>query len=172
MTELWLPVVGYEGRYDVSDSGRVRSKARFVDYVDGRTGSRPELILKPTKNVRTGGRYIGMVDSAGRRKFHKLARVVLTAFIGPCPEGLESLHWDDDKDNNRLSNLRWGTRSENMFDRVRNRLHPAANQTHCRRRNHALTPENTTYTREGWRRCKTCRRDQCRASRASASATA
>jgi hypothetical protein len=40
--------------------------------------------------------------------------------VGPCPLGMEALHWDDDINNNHLSNLRWGTRTDNMRDLSRN----------------------------------------------------
>jgi hypothetical protein len=52
-----------------------------------------------------------------RRYVHHL---VLEAFVGPRPKGMECCHWDDDATNNRLSNLRWGTRLDNMQDRIRN----------------------------------------------------
>jgi hypothetical protein len=46
--------------------------------------------------------------------------LVLTAFVGPCPDGNEALHFNDIPDDNRLSNLRWGTRSQNNHDAIRN----------------------------------------------------
>jgi DNA-binding transcriptional regulator YiaG len=45
---------------------------------------------------------------------------MLIAFVGPCPDGCEGLHWDDNAANNTLLNLRWGTRSANLHDAVRN----------------------------------------------------
>ena len=48
----------------------------------------------------------------------RLHRLILEAFVGPCPDGMEGCHNDDDKLNNRLSNLRWDTRFGNMADRV------------------------------------------------------
>lgn len=45
-------------------------------------------------------------------------RLVLEVFVGPCPEGMEALHADGTRTNNKLENLRWGTRSENMQDAI------------------------------------------------------
>jgi hypothetical protein len=46
--------------------------------------------------------------------------LVLEAFAGPRPDGMDALHRDDNPTNNRFDNLRWGTRSDNLFDAVRN----------------------------------------------------
>jgi hypothetical protein len=84
--------------------------------------------------------------------------MVLEAFVGPCPEDKHGgLHWDDDKDNNTLSNLRWGTMSENMQDQLRNGVHGPASQTECKR-GHAFTPDNTLGNGQRPQRlCRTCR---------------
>ena len=52
----------------------------------------------------------------GRGRAAYLHQLVLEAFIGPCPEGTECLHTNGDASDNRLSNLRWGSRHENMAD--------------------------------------------------------
>jgi hypothetical protein len=46
-------------------------------------------------------------------------RLVLKAFVGPCPEGMEGCHWDGDACNNKLDNLRWATHAENVEDSIR-----------------------------------------------------
>lgn len=51
----------------------------------------------------------------------RIAHLILNAFVGPCPNGMECCHYDDNKVNNRLSNLRWDTHSNNLKDRCRNR---------------------------------------------------
>jgi len=56
----------------------------------------------------------------GKSKMCKVHRLVLEAFKGPAPAGLISLHEDDVKSHNRLSNLRWGTEKENKADAIRN----------------------------------------------------
>lgn len=55
----------------------------------------------------------------GKQSHFRVARLVLTAFVGPCPEGLESCHCDGNRLNNRLDNLRWDTRQANIVDRDR-----------------------------------------------------
>jgi plasmid maintenance system antidote protein VapI len=55
----------------------------------------------------------------GKRKWFQMHRLVLLAFVGPCPKGWESRHFPDaDKSNNQLSNLCWGTKSQNCQDKV------------------------------------------------------
>ncbi len=54
----------------------------------------------------------------GRQKW--IYRLVLEIFVGPCPPGMECCHYDDNRSNNVLSNLRWGTRTSNLQDRWRN----------------------------------------------------
>jgi hypothetical protein len=60
-----------------------------------------------------------------KRQFRKrVHRLVLETFVGPCPDGMEALHEDDDPTNNHISNLRWGTRQQNREDMIRNRRLP------------------------------------------------
>lgn len=159
--ERWLPAVGYEGMYDVSDHGRVRSWATY---------NRPQVpaFLTPYLSKQTGYYYVKLqVDgNAANPTLHKL---ITSAFFGPRPEGLVVRHLDGDPTNNSLDNLRYGTPSENNFDTVRHGRSKEANQTECKR-GHAFTTENTRLeTRPGGRvarRCLTCQRDYDRARRA------
>lgn len=111
--ERWLPVLGWEDLYEVSDLGRVRSLRRRTA-----SGWRGGRMLKPYIN-RSG--YPQVVLCRGRptqvrRMVHHL---VLEAYDRPRPPGLEALHGPGGKTDARLVNLRWGTRSENIHDRVR-----------------------------------------------------
>lgn len=155
--ERWLPVVGYEGYYEVSDMGCVRSLDRIVRLSDGR--DRPmkgrHLALSPhPKGYATvklsvdGIRYTAMVH-----------RLVLDAFVGPRPDGMEVCHNDGDPSNNRLDNLRYASRSENRLDSVRHGTHPWAQKTHCPR-GHEYTPDNIYVqpSRPNSRSCRTCKR--------------
>lgn len=120
--EIWTDVPGYEGLYQVSDLGRVKSPARAKKIRDGALQPLPERLLRPTL-VKRGplvGRYLVNLWKENRYKTWLPHRLVLTAFVGPCPDGMEACHEDDDPGNNRLDNLRWDTRSANMRDRVRN----------------------------------------------------
>lgn len=116
--ERWLPVVGYEGFYEVSDQGNVRSVTR-VDAL-GRTWKGQPMQVHPTRrgHLRTQLRREGTVK---RKHVHRL---VLEAFVGPCPNGMECCHGDGNPQNNRLPNLRWDTRQANVKDSVMHGAHP------------------------------------------------
>lgn len=139
--ENWLPVPGFED-YEVSDFGRVLSRKR------GRA-----RIRRPTPE---GKGYLQLILSRnGVPHMRKVHLLVLTAFVGPRPEGMEALHGDGNKLNNALWNLRWGTQGENTLDQVLHGTHNQARKTHCPQ-GHEYTPENT-YESAGRRRCRTCR---------------
>lgn len=116
--EKWLPVVGYDP-YEVSDHGRVRRNGKIL---------KPQLSVQ--HNRPPGHLKVGLSIN-GHVSLHAIHILVLTTFAGPRPEGHQGLHKDDVKTNNHLSNLYWGTPSQNMHDRVRNGLHSMANRTHC-----------------------------------------
>ena len=99
--ERWRPVAGAEGRYEVSDQGRVRSCHRIVTRSDGRIQRWPGRILRPTPA--TDGRLRVSIGGA-TRPVHLL---VLAAFVGPRPPGSVASWCDDDHTNNQASNLRW-----------------------------------------------------------------
>lgn len=87
----------------------------------------------------------------------QLHRVVLDAFIGPRPKGMEACHANGDPTDNRLVNLRWDTRSANAADSVRHGTHVNTRKTHCPM-GHGYTPENTYIKPTGNRCCRECRR--------------
>jgi type II secretory pathway pseudopilin PulG len=139
--ERWLPVVGYEGAYEVSDKGRVRSVDRMV------LKGRPDRNGYPRVNLR------------GKTK--TVHRLVLESFIGPCPDGQVACHANDIKTDNRLENLRWDTPDANARDMVINGKHHNARKTHCKRGNE-FTP-HSVYSRtaqNGRRQCVICVRAQ------------
>ncbi|QZE10566.1 hypothetical protein SEA_SCOOBYDOOBYDOO_251 [Mycobacterium phage ScoobyDoobyDoo] len=111
-------------------------------------------LMKLTPLVGSGHLRLNL-DTNKTRLVHRL---VLEAFVGPCPPGMETRHLDDDPSNNRLSNLCWGTRLENTMDRVQNGIHNNTRKTECSR-GHKYTAENTivSVTKTGTsRRCRTC----------------
>ena len=166
--EVWKPVVGFEGHYEVSDHGRVRSVDRVVTYGNRWGGGRPRFAPGRMLNLAKGnshGHLAVRLSAPGRESRPYLVhRLVLEAFVGPAPEDKPlGLHWDDDPANNCLGNLRWGSRSDNMHDRVRNGGVKA--RARCKR-GHEYTPENTyTYTdKRGQKRaCRECARERKRA---------
>ena len=156
----WKPVPGYEGCYEISDLGEVKSLQRTV--VRRRSGPRTyrEKILAQDVNHAGYHRVTLHKDATKlRRGVHQL---VLLAFVGPCPEGLEVLHRDGDTHNNRLSNLKYGTRKENQADVRRHGNNHYLNKTHCPK-SHPYTEENTENTSQG-RKCRECHRARSRAS--------
>ena len=142
-------MVGWEGLYEVSSLGRVRTLPRH---------GKPGRILKLQQAKRGGYPAVSMSRNSIGRTF-KVHVLVAAAFLGPKPDGLEVLHADDDKNNNVATNLRYGTRSENLDDRVRNRIHHNAAKTHCSR-GHEYTQENTVIKKKAngrtQRACRAC----------------
>lgn len=104
MQEIWKSVPGFENQYDVSSQGRVRT---FRRGANGR-------LLKPGRMPQ--GHLSVALGRGNSQCVHKL---VLLAFVGPPPKGYECLHGNGDPSDNRLENLRWGTRGENIRDAIR-----------------------------------------------------
>lgn len=159
--EEWRPVLGYEGRYEVSNVGRVRSVDRTVE-VRGQVPRRLAGQVLETRLTTTGYPAIRLSrgeENPNARPLRKTCHLVLEAFVGQRPPGAICRHLDDDKTNNHLENLRWGTASENRFDSVRNGSHVWANRTQCPQ-GHEYTAENTYVlpSRPNARYCRECRR--------------
>jgi hypothetical protein len=163
--EKWLPVRGWEGLYEVSNMGRVRSLDRTVERSDGKVAQFRGRDLKINVGV-NGYPRVGLTDSS-RGITSYLANVhvlVAEAFVEGEAPGLHILHYDDDKTNNVWTNLRWGTPAENVQDTLRNGHNFHANKTHCNR-GHEFTPENTRViaSRPTARYCRTCQVARSRA---------
>lgn len=160
----WKPVLDAESFYEVSECGQVRR-------VDG--------TLLPF-SINKKGYILYSIKRRGSR-FKVLAhRLVLEAFVGPPPEGALGLHYDDVPSNNHISNLRWGTATDNAVDYARNKGVPwrvprpvrqkstRELRTHCKK-GHEFTEQNTLNAVSGGnfkRICRTCKSDLKRAYRA------
>ncbi|MFI8351335.1 NUMOD4 motif-containing HNH endonuclease [Streptomyces sp. NPDC085596] len=144
--ETWRPVLGCEGRYEVSNLGRVRSLLR----------STPRL-LKPTAN--TNGYLVVYVYGSGeRRRNRSVHQLVAEAFIGPHPPETDVRHLDGNKLDCRAVNLAYGTRSQNMLDLVEHGGCVNANKTHCSVCGTAYDAANTYRRPDGGRECRCCAR--------------
>lgn len=103
--------------YRVGTNGVVQS--RWVHVGLGRGNGTTVVIggewvdLKPSLNA-SGYHRVNL----GRGNGRLIHRLVLEAFVGPCPPGMECRHLDGNRTNNSLGNLAWGTRKENMADQV------------------------------------------------------
>ena len=112
VAESWRPVVGFEGRYEVSDAGSVRRAS------DG--GGHPALTpLKPQIHL---GYATVILSVRGRRFGRQIHCLVMAAFVGPRPTGYHIDHGNSVRDDNRLANLEYVTPSENSRRSVLRRL--------------------------------------------------
>lgn len=113
--EKWRPVVGFEGEYDVSNLGRVRSLPRVIVRRDGVRLKVKGRMLAPRLAKCGGYHRVGLVGESE----DYIHRLVLEAFVGPCPPDHSCCHDNGDPTDNHLSNLRWGTQGDNESDKVR-----------------------------------------------------
>ena len=114
ITEEWRPVVGYEGAYEVSSIGRVRSLDRRVPRGSGTTRVRARIL----KQTPLGGYPSVRLMRAGRGHRERAHTIVLKAFVGPRPDGMYGCHNDGCPTNNKVCNLRWDTPRANCIDRT------------------------------------------------------
>lgn len=109
MAEQWKHIDGFDGVYEVSDCGRVRSFNRQ---------SRQGAIL--SQGWKGNLKYkVVVLSKNGVTTHFKIHRLVLETFVGPCPDGMEACHNNGINTDNRLSNLRWDSHAENIRDKKR-----------------------------------------------------
>lgn len=117
MSEEFRAIPGWEGFYEVSDAGTVRSLDRVVRSGPNRFTRQKAKIIKPT--VDRLGYCRVYLSRDGKDKGIRVHSLVLLAFVGPRQEGIDGCHNDGNPSNNRLKNLRYDTEKGNMADRVR-----------------------------------------------------
>lgn len=116
MTEVWKDIPGYEGLYQVSDCGRVRSLDRVVGHRYGGTRKMKGRVLRQARNP---GGYLQVVLSKNSiTRTVAIHSLVASAFIGPCPQDHEVLHGLKGQSCNKVSNIRYGTSKENSQDSI------------------------------------------------------
>ena len=133
--EFWLPAAGYATRYEISTFGRVRSLA-----------TRRILSLH-------GTRYPTVTLGGHRVRVHV---VMAATFLGPRPPGYQVLHADDDKRNNWIGNLTYGTPSDNLRDAHRH----GVRRRRCPSGRHLVTATNVYRRSDGVRVCLDCVADR------------
>lgn len=114
ISEIWKPIKGYEGKYEVSNFGKVKSLKRYK-----RNNSKMQLveerILSSYINKKNGYVYVYLCND-GKYKNHRLHRVVAESFI-PNPNNYDQInHIDGNRANNRVENLEWCDTSYNIKD--------------------------------------------------------
>ena len=112
------PVYGYEGRYEIDEVGNIWS-VRREKQVNGRTYAWAGKKLSPFIDT-NGYKYVNLGNGSTVKKLaiHKL---VLLSFIGEPTEKIIACHFDGNKLNNSIENLRWGTVRDNYLDSVRHK---------------------------------------------------
>lgn len=122
--EQWKPVVGFEGRYEISDAGAVRSVARRVTRVRYPKGKRVvqvrDVVPAVMKTSLTANGYQRVtLRRKGVNKTMVVHRIVLEAFVGRRGAGQLCRHLNGCRTDNKLRNLCWGTPEENVADSKR-----------------------------------------------------
>lgn len=155
VTHNWLPVPGYEGRYTVSDHGEVYSTVS-------------DRYLKPHESGKSGHLAVSLYDGHNKRWHVCVSRLVALAFV-PGDQSLDACHLDGNPKNNHVSNIYWGTESQNTLDSVGHGTHNMARKTHCPS-NHPYDEANTGIitNANGYREryCRECRAAYKRRTRA------
>lgn len=119
--EEWRNVAGYEGHYEVSNLGRIKSMDRILQNKNGKRCRWKARIMTPGKD-KCGYEHLSL-NLNGKRQPLQVHRIVATAFI-PNPENKPQInHIDCRKANNAASNLEWSTHDENIQHAVKNSLH-------------------------------------------------
>jgi hypothetical protein len=122
IVEQWKPVVGYEGFYEVSNLGRVKSLDRVCHDKNGLAKRFKGRFLTCTVKADTHSKYLvvklGSVYGQSS-KTRYVAHLVLEAFERPRPDGMECCHCDGNSLNNQFSNLRWDTPQKNTLDKYK-----------------------------------------------------
>lgn len=131
MTEIWRPVPSYEGLYDVSNWGRVKSLDRWVEYSNGKRRFYPGQILKLLEGSKG---YLQVALSKNSKVWRvDVHKLVLLAFVGPRPSSKhDACHGSKGRRCNHLFNLEWGLRKgkNNRTDKLRDGTLPIGEKHH------------------------------------------
>lgn len=120
MNEIWKDIKGYEGYYQVSNFGRVKSLARVVIGKNNRKYDIKEKIVK--SRIHQNGYLFVHLCKNGKKKHLSIHRLLAQAFIPNLENKPEVNHKDGNKENNRVENLEWATSKENVHHAFRTGL--------------------------------------------------
>lgn len=153
-------MVWYEGLYQVSSFGKVRSldreifvpsSGKYREYISRRKG---KLLRQQTDGH---GRYWVNLSKDGKVRVSRVHRLVAEAFIPGASPDLEVCHNDGNNQNNMISNLRWDTHTENMHDIVKHGNHWQTKKSECPL-GHLLSDPNIWHKLGHQRSCLACRK--------------
>lgn len=111
MQEIWKDIKDYEGLYQVSNLGRIKSLGKTVKYKDGRTYTYPEKILN--QNLARGYLYVNVRKMDHSKRYVAVHRLVAETFIPNLNNLPQVNHKDENKENNCVTNLEWCDRIYN-----------------------------------------------------------
>lgn len=119
LDEIWKDIPGYEGLYQASTKGRIRSLDREVSTYDINTHGLtkriiPGKILSPGKTGDYRNYYLVALYKNGKKQNFRVHYLVMLTFVGPRPDGMDINHIDENGLNNELSNLEYVSRSYNI----------------------------------------------------------
>ena len=152
--ESWRPIPGYEGLYEVSDFGRARSVDRWYVRTDNRRYFFKGKILR--QSITSNGYLTVTLRKNGTTRRKTMHRLVLLTFEGQCPAGMETCHNNGKRTDNRLSNLRWDTGSNNKVDTILHGNNPQSKKTHCPRGHLLKDPNLRRRKKREHRECLSC----------------
>lgn len=139
--EIWKPIPGFAIAYEVSHLGRVRRISRMVKSGRGFASLSGRVCSAPLDKKGYPRVKLSITQQSVRRRIHSL---VLLAFVGPRPYGLQGCHADGNKTNNRLNNLRYDTPKGNAADSIRLHAYHIGERSHSAK----LTAEKVKRIRE------------------------
>lgn len=173
--ENWLPIKDFDGLYEVSDLGRVRSVDRLVPHgVGNRYGIGPDGRMRHrrgrvivAKAAKTGHQRLTL-SKMGIHTTHSVHVLVKHTFDGPVPPGRIVCHDNGNASDNRLENLYWGTHEQNALDKERHGTNHQLNKSRCPRKHLYAGPNliaNMGNKRVGGpgpqRNCRACDNARC-----------
>ncbi len=124
MEEIWKDIPGYNGHYQASSLGRIRSFFNLGRNLKSRVSDSAVRIMSPATG-KFGYRYLSLYIAPMTKKGNLVHSLIAETFLGPRPTGYDIRHIDGNKANNAASNLAYGTRIENEADKL---LHGTSNR--------------------------------------------